>query len=38
MISNDGEPVTYKEAMSCELNDKWEVGMQEEIKSLYACE
>ena len=36
MLSDEGEPLTYKEAMSCELSSKWELAMQEEIKSLYA--
>ena len=36
MLSDEGEPLTYKEAMSCELSSKWELAMQEEIKSLYS--
>ncbi|MCO5560643.1 hypothetical protein L7F22_014260 [Adiantum nelumboides] len=36
MLSDEGEPLTYKEANSCELSSKWELAMQEEIKSLYA--
>ena len=35
ILSGEGEPLTYKEAMSCELSSKWELAMQEEIKSLY---
>ena len=36
MLSDEGEALIYKEAMSCELSNKWELEMQEEIKSLYA--
>ncbi|MCO5577886.1 hypothetical protein L7F22_031721 [Adiantum nelumboides] len=36
MLSYEGEPLTYKEAKSCELSSKWELAMQEEIKFLYA--
>ena len=36
LLSDEGEPLTYKEAKACELRKKWELAMQEEIKSLYA--
>ncbi|MCO5589501.1 hypothetical protein L7F22_043468 [Adiantum nelumboides] len=36
MLTDEGEPLTYKEAKSCELTNKWELAMQEEIKSLHA--
>ncbi len=36
MLTDEGEPLTYKEAKSCELSNKWELAMQEEIKSLHA--
>ena len=36
ILSDEGGPLTYKEAMSCELSSKWELAMQEQIKSLYS--
>ena len=36
MLSDEGEPLTYKKAKASELSNKWELAMQEEIKSLYA--
>ncbi|MCO5562875.1 hypothetical protein L7F22_016511 [Adiantum nelumboides] len=36
MFTNEGEPLTYKEAKSCESSSKWKLAMQEEIKSLHA--
>ena len=36
MLSDEGEPLTYKEAKLCEHKKKWELAMQEEIKTLHA--
>ena len=36
MLSDEGEPLTYKEAKLCEHKMKWELAMQEEIKALHA--
>ena len=36
MLSDEGEPLTYKEAKLCEHKKKWELAMQEEIKALHA--
>lgn len=36
MLSDEGEPLTYKEAKTCKLSSKWELAMQEEMKSLHA--
>ncbi|MCO5557622.1 hypothetical protein L7F22_011188 [Adiantum nelumboides] len=36
MLTDEGEPLTYKEAKTCEHSDKWELAMQEEIKALHA--
>lgn len=36
MLTDEGEPLTYKEAKSCKSSSKWELAMQEEMKSLYA--
>ena len=36
MLSNEGELLTYKEANLCEHKNKWELEMQEEIKTLHA--
>ena len=33
MLSNENEPVTLKEARSCDQNSKWEVASQEETKA-----
>ncbi|MCO5615152.1 hypothetical protein L7F22_069441 [Adiantum nelumboides] len=33
---DEGEPLTYKEAKTCEHSSKWELAMQEEIKALHA--
>ena len=35
VLSDEGEPLTYKEAKLCE-HKKWELAMQEEIKALHA--
>ena len=35
MISDDGEPITYKEAKLCNHKNKWELAMQEKIKALH---
>ena len=32
MLTNEGEPLTYKEAKACEHDNKWEIAIQEEIK------
>ncbi|MCO5576700.1 hypothetical protein L7F22_030515 [Adiantum nelumboides] len=36
MLADEGEPLTYKEAKTCEHSSKWELAMQEEIKALHA--
>ncbi|MCO5610248.1 hypothetical protein L7F22_064484 [Adiantum nelumboides] len=36
MLTVEGEPLTYKEAKTCEHSSKWELAMQEEIKALHA--
>ena len=36
MLTDEGEPLTYKEAKACEHNNKWELAMQEEIKALHS--
>ena len=36
MLSDEGEPLTYKEAKLCEHKKKWELAMEEEIKALHA--
>ena len=36
MLTNEGEPLTYKEAKACEHNIKWELAMEEEIKALHS--
>ncbi|MCO5548301.1 hypothetical protein L7F22_001758 [Adiantum nelumboides] len=38
MLTDEGEPLTYKEAKTCEHNSKWELAMQEEIKALHAID
>ncbi|KAH7366107.1 hypothetical protein KP509_18G063600 [Ceratopteris richardii] len=32
MLTDEGEPLTYKEAKTCEHRSKWELAMQEEVK------
>ena len=36
MLSDEGKPLTYKEDKLCEHKKKWELAMQEEIKTLRA--
>ena len=36
MLSDEREPLIYKEAKLCEDKKKWELAMQEEIKALHA--
>ncbi|MCO5614561.1 hypothetical protein L7F22_068844 [Adiantum nelumboides] len=36
MLTDEGEPLTNKEAKTCEHSSKWELAMQEEIKALHA--
>ncbi|KAH7315351.1 hypothetical protein KP509_21G045900 [Ceratopteris richardii] len=36
MLTDEGEPLTYREAKACEHNNKWELAMQEEIKALHS--
>ena len=36
MLTDEGEPLTYKEAKACEHNNKWELSMHEEIKALHS--
>ena len=36
MLTDEGEPLTYKEAKACEHINKWELVMQEEIKALHS--
>ena len=36
MLTDEGEPLTYKEAKACEHSNKWELAMQEEIKALHS--
>ncbi|MCO5546836.1 hypothetical protein L7F22_000273 [Adiantum nelumboides] len=36
MLTDEGEPLTYKEAKTCKHSSKWELAMQEEIKALHA--
>ena len=36
MLTNEREPLTYKEAKACEHSNKWELAMQEEIKALHS--
>ncbi|KAH7447145.1 hypothetical protein KP509_01G093500 [Ceratopteris richardii] len=37
LLTDEGEPLTYKEAKACEHSSKWELAMQEEIKALHLC-
>ena len=36
MLSDEGDPLTYNDAKLCEHKKKWELAMQEEIKTLRA--
>ena len=36
MLTDEGEPLTFREAKTCEHKSKWELAMQEEIKALHA--
>eukprot|EP00250_Pteridium_aquilinum_P023566 c27174_g1_i1 orf=116-343(-) len=36
MLTDEGEPLTYREAKSCDSKSKWELAMLEEIKALHA--
>ena len=38
MLPDEGDPLTYKEEKLCEHKKKWELAMQEEIKSLHATD
>ena len=35
MLTDEGELLAFKETIFCEHKGKWEVAMQEEIKSLH---
>ena len=35
LLTYEGEPLTLKEARTCEHSNKWELAMQEEIKALH---
>ncbi|MCO5604538.1 hypothetical protein L7F22_058705 [Adiantum nelumboides] len=36
LLTDEGEPLTFKEAQSCEDKSKWELAMKFEMQSLYA--
>ncbi|MCO5605139.1 hypothetical protein L7F22_059319 [Adiantum nelumboides] len=36
LLTDEGEPLTFKEAQSCEDKSKWELAMKSEMQSLYA--
>ena len=36
LLTNEGEPLTYKEAHSCDDKSKWELAMKSKMQSLYA--
>ena len=35
MLTDEGEPLTFKEAISCEQKNMWELEIQEEINDTW---